>query len=67
MSVSGVSYILRKAGSTATTYIEIFKEGDTCRWKYKIAFKSGDLSFKMNETFDETTADGRAVKVSIFH
>ena len=60
---SGVSFVLRKAGAAATTYLEIFTEGDLCRWKYKIAFKSGDLKFKLGETFDETTADGRAVKV----
>ena len=62
--VVGVNFILRKAGSRATTYIEIFTQGDVCRWKYKIAFKNGDLTFKLDETFDETTADGRAVKVN---
>ena len=63
LSYLEVSFVLRKAGASSTTNIEIFKEGDTCRWKYKIAFKSGDLSFKIGETFSETTPDGRKVKV----
>ena len=63
----GVSFVLRKAGAAATTYLEIFTEGDLCRWKYKIAFKSGDLKFKLGDTFDETTADGRPVKVESEH
>ena len=63
MNFSDVSFVLRKAGAHSTTYLDLSMEGDTMRWQYKIAFKSGDLKFKVGEEFDETTPDGRKVKV----
>ena len=67
-TLTDVSFVLRKAGAHATTYIEISREGaDGIRWQYKIAFKSGDLHFKLGQEFDETTPDGRPVKVWSFH
>ena len=56
--------MLRKAGQFSTTVMDISKEGDLWIWKYKIAFKSGELRFHLGEEFDETTPDGRKVKVS---
>ena len=51
--------LLRKAGAISTTYADICEEGDSFRWKYKIAFKSADLKFQLGEDFEETTPDGR--------
>jgi len=39
-------------------------EGNKINWKYKIAFKTGDLQFQLGEPFPETTPDGRKVTVS---
>merc|ERR1711893_156471 len=65
MKAMGVNYVLRKAGSVSTTHIEIKQDGENWNWKYKIAFKSGELNFRLGEEFDEITPDGRPVK-SIF-
>ena len=59
-----VGFVLRKAGSVSTTTYDLTKEGDLWIWKYKIAFKSGELRFHIGEEFDEVTPDGRHVKVS---
>ena len=55
--------VLRKAGAMSTTTLDLSEEGDTWRWQYKIAFKSGDLKFHLGEDFEETTPDGRKVIV----
>ena len=63
VSLPEVGFILRKAGAHATTTIEIASNNEGIRWQYKIAFKSGDLKFNFGNVFDETTPDGRTVKV----
>merc|ERR1711976_1790 len=65
MKTLGMNIILRKAANAATTYLDVSKEEDNCRWQFKIAFKSGDLKFKLGEEFDEVTADGRPVKSNV--
>lgn len=53
----------RKLGSLAkpTTIIEV--EGDKVTLKTQSTFKNTEISFKLGEEFDETTADDRKVKV----
>lgn len=45
-----------------TTIIE--KNGDKITIKTQSTFKNTEISFKLGEEFDETTADDRKVKVS---
>lgn len=45
-----------------TTIIEM--DGDKITVKTQSTFKSTEISFKLGEEFDETTADDRHVKVS---
>lgn len=45
-----------------TTIIEV--DGDKITVKTQSTFKSTEISFKLGEEFDETTADDRHVKVS---
>lgn len=42
----------------------ISADGDTVTLKTVSTFKTTELSFKLGEEFDETTADDRKVKVS---
>jgi len=62
MKVLEVSFVLRKAGANAVTYLDIQMDGDYVSWDWKIAFKSGVAKFKLGEEFDEVTPDGRKVK-----
>nr|XP_049606751.1 fatty acid-binding protein, heart isoform X2 [Syngnathus scovelli] len=58
----GVSYPVRKLGNMTkpTTIIEV--EGDKVTVKTRSSVKNTELSFKLGEEFDETTADSRNVK-----
>ncbi|XP_049606750.1 fatty acid-binding protein, heart [Syngnathus scovelli] len=62
MKVLGVSYPVRKLGNMTkpTTIIEV--EGDKVTVKTRSSVKNTELSFKLGEEFDETTADSRNVK-----
>lgn len=61
---SGVGFATRQvAGLTKpTTIIEV--DGDKVTVKTQSTFKNTEISFKLGEEFDETTADDRHVKVS---
>jgi len=61
MKTLGVNVLLRKASAFATTYFDISRDGDSWTWKWKIAMKSGSLTFKFNEDAPQTTPDGRPV------
>ena len=56
--------VLRKLASVAKPSMEITVDGDTCHLKTLSTVKNTEISFKMGEQFDETTGDGRNVKVS---
>lgn len=60
----GVSFATRQvAGFTKpTTIIEL--DGDKITVKTQSTFKNTEITFKLGEEFDETTADDRHVKVS---
>jgi len=65
MKVLEVNPILRKAGKHATTTIEVSIDGEVFTWKYKIAFKSGNVSFKLGEPFKQHTPDERDVIATV--
>lgn len=51
----------------ATTYMDISMDGDTYSYKWKIAFKNGTVVFKLNTEFNDTSPDGRKIKVYRFY
>ena len=61
-----VGWIMRKAAARATSYLHVAKADDgSIIWKWKLAVKSGESKFKFSEEFEESTPDGRKVKVSV--
>ncbi|XP_068218255.1 sodium/calcium exchanger regulatory protein 1 [Palaemon carinicauda] len=65
MKALGVGLVMRKMGNTATPSVEITLEGDTYSLKTITTFKTTEIKFKLDEEFEETTADGRVVKSTI--
>lgn len=51
-------------GNAATPTVEITEEDGTYTLKTITTFKTTEIKFKVGEEFEETTADGRTVKVS---
>ena len=47
-----------------TSYEEITQDGDTWTISIQASVKHGSVSFKLGEEVDETTPDGRKVRVS---
>ncbi|XP_010733106.1 fatty acid-binding protein, heart [Larimichthys crocea] len=62
MKELGVSYPVRKLGGITKPTTIISVEGDTVTVKTQSTVKNTELSFKLGEEFDETTADDRKVK-----
>ncbi|CAM5106611.1 unnamed protein product [Natator depressus] len=62
MKALGVGFATRQMGNVIwpTTIIEL--EGDKVTLKTQSTFKNTEVSFKLGEEFDETTADARHVK-----
>ncbi|KAK6324205.1 fatty acid-binding protein, heart [Coregonus clupeaformis] len=62
MKALGVGFATRQVGSMTkpTTIIEV--AGDTVTLKTQSTFKNTEITFKLGEEFDETTADDRKVK-----
>ncbi|KAM9419141.1 fatty acid-binding protein, heart [Salvelinus alpinus] len=62
MKALGVGFATRQVGGMTkpTTIIEV--AGDTVTLKTQSTFKNTEISFKLGEEFDETTADDRKVK-----
>ncbi|NWQ65794.1 FABPH protein, partial [Neopipo cinnamomea] len=62
MKALGVSFATRQMAGLLkpTTIIEV--DGDKITVKTQSTFKNTEISFKLNEEFDETTADDRHVK-----
>lgn len=54
---------LRKMGNMVKPTLIITIDGDKVVLKNSSTFKTTEISFKLGEEFDETTADGRNVKV----
>lgn len=66
MFSTGVGMALRKMGNMAKPTLIITIDGDKVVLKNSSTFKTTEISFKLGEEFDETTADGRNVKVKGF-
>ncbi|XP_056274282.1 fatty acid-binding protein, heart [Pseudoliparis swirei] len=62
MKKLGVGFATRTVGNHTKPTTIISVEGDVVTVKTKSAVKNTELSFKLNEEFDETTADDRKVK-----
>ena len=58
-----VNILLREAATVSTPVCKISKEGGVWTIKSSTTLKTTQLKFKLNEEFDETTPDGRDMKV----
>ncbi|XP_038233790.1 fatty acid-binding protein, heart [Dermochelys coriacea] len=62
MKAIGVGYAMRQMANLTKPITIIELEGDKVTLKTQSTFKSTEISFKLGEEFDETTADDRHVK-----
>ncbi|XP_019946456.1 fatty acid-binding protein, heart [Paralichthys olivaceus] len=62
MKELGVGYATRKLGGLTKPTTIISVDGDTVTLKTQSSVKNTELIFKLDEEFDETTADDRKVK-----
>lgn len=58
-----MGFATRKVGGMTKPTSIISVEGDLVTLKTQSTFKNMEISFKLGEEFDETTADDRKVKV----
>eukprot|EP00066_Takifugu_rubripes_P005069 XP_003968881.1 PREDICTED: fatty acid-binding protein, heart [Takifugu rubripes] len=65
MKELGVGVALRKIGGMAKPSTIISIDGDKVVLKTSSTFKNTEISFKLGEEFDESTADGRNVKSTV--
>ena len=63
MSRLGVSYMVRKLGNKSTPVVTVSNEGEVISFKQESLVSTSEIKFKLGETFDEKTADGRQVKI----
>lgn len=59
-----MGFATRKIAGVAKPNVIITCSGDVITIKSESSFKNTEISFKLEEEFDETTADDRKVKVS---
>ncbi|CAN8183880.1 unnamed protein product [Coccothraustes coccothraustes] len=62
MKELGVGFATRKMAGVAKPNITISINGDVITIKTESTFKNTEVSFKLGEEFDETTADDRKTK-----
>ncbi|NWR62497.1 FABP4 protein, partial [Bucorvus abyssinicus] len=62
MKELGVGFATRKMAGVAKPNVTIGKNGDVITIKVESTFKNTEISFKLGEEFDETTADDRKTK-----
>lgn len=62
----GIGLIMRKMACALKPVLDITVSGDYWKITSTSTFKTFSVEFKLNEEFDETTADGRTMKVSFF-
>nr|XP_057903543.1 fatty acid-binding protein, heart-like [Doryrhamphus excisus]XP_057903544.1 fatty acid-binding protein, heart-like [Doryrhamphus excisus]XP_057903595.1 fatty acid-binding protein, heart-like isoform X1 [Doryrhamphus excisus]XP_057903596.1 fatty acid-binding protein, heart-like isoform X1 [Doryrhamphus excisus] len=62
MKILGVGFATRKVGNLTKPTTIISVEGDTVTVKTQSTIKNTELTFKLGQEFDETTADDRKVK-----
>lgn len=61
--VPGVGFATRQVGNVTKPTVIISQEGDKVMIRTQSTFKNTEISFKLGEEFDETTADDRNCKV----
>ncbi|XP_075961549.1 fatty acid-binding protein, heart isoform X2 [Anarhichas minor] len=61
-ALNGVGFATRQMGSVTKPTTIISVDGDTVTVKTQSTLKNTEVSFKLDEEFDETTADDRKVK-----
>ncbi|XP_038622466.1 myelin P2 protein-like isoform X1 [Tachyglossus aculeatus] len=62
MKALGVGLATRKLGNLARPSVTISMKGDTVTLRTDSTLKSTEISFKLGQEFDETTADNRKTK-----
>ncbi|KAJ8270737.1 hypothetical protein GJAV_G00118670 [Gymnothorax javanicus] len=62
MKAIGVGFATRQVGNVTKPTVIIGKDGDKMFVKTLSTFKNTEISFKLGEEFDETTADDRNCK-----
>ncbi|KAK9956772.1 hypothetical protein ABG768_014483 [Culter alburnus] len=65
MKALGVGFAVRQVGNVTKPTLIILKEGDKVVIKTQSTFKNTEISFKLGEEFDETTADDRHCKSTV--
>jgi hypothetical protein len=60
---TGVGFATRKMGNLAKPSLLIKIDGDKWNLQTHSTFKNTEIEFELGKEFDETTADGRKVKV----
>ncbi|KAG7268849.1 hypothetical protein CRUP_011298 [Coryphaenoides rupestris] len=62
MKALGIGFAMRQVGARVKPTTIISVDGDTVKLETKSTFKNSEITFKLNEEFDETTADDRKSK-----
>ena len=62
----GIGFAQRQIGKLVTSYEEITQDGDTWTISIQASVKHGSVTFKLGEEVEETTPDGRKVRVRVF-
>nr|6XU9_A Chain A, Myelin P2 protein [Homo sapiens] len=62
MKALGVGLATRKLGNLAKPTVIISKKGDIITIRTESTFKNTEISFKLGQEFEETTADNRKTK-----
>ncbi|XP_046891688.1 fatty acid binding protein 7, brain, b [Hypomesus transpacificus] len=65
MKALGVGFATRQVGNVTKPTVVIAKEGDKVVIKTQSTFKNTEISFKLGEEFDESTADDRNCKSTV--
>ncbi|KAM4633595.1 fatty acid-binding protein, brain isoform 1-T1 [Polymixia lowei] len=61
----GVGFATRQVGNVTKPTVIISQEGDKVVVRTQSTFKNTEISFKLGEEFDETTADDRTCKSTV--
>uniref|UniRef100_A0A673C9B1 Cellular retinoic acid-binding protein 1 n=1 Tax=Sphaeramia orbicularis TaxID=375764 RepID=A0A673C9B1_9TELE len=65
MKALGVGFATRQVGNVAKPTVIISQSGDKVVIRTESTFKNTEISFKLGEEFDETTADDRNCKSTV--
>ncbi|KAJ3608988.1 hypothetical protein NHX12_023516 [Muraenolepis orangiensis] len=61
-ALNGIGFAMRQMGGMIKPTTIISVDGDTVKLETKSTFKNTEISFKLNQEFDEHTADDRKAK-----